>query len=349
MQRTIDLTGQETIHGECEVETASPRISYPQDWQAYNDAQTNEKLLFIRLLHELTSQIPIPERTGPGRPSADLGEMIFSCCLKIYLNFSSRRAESDLKVIQQLGYVGHAPHFNTILKYLGKPELKPVLTSLVEFSALPLTQLEETFAVDSTGFSTSIYSRWYNARVKMADRRLYRKAHVMCGTKTKVITSIQVTQGNVSDFDMFPSLVESTSKHFEMKEILADKGYSSRRNLDIVSDHGATPYILFHKNVVRKAMGSSTWKMMVKYFHEHKDEFMDHYHMRSNVESVFSMMKRKQGVHLRTKSEDAQFNEILCKALVHNICVLIQEMFEHDVHIDFQAIAEDELMCKMIP
>lgn len=152
MQRTIDLTGQETIHGECEVETASPRISYPQDWQAYNDAQTNEKLLFIRLLHELTSQIPIPERTGPGRPSADLGEMIFSCCLKIYLNFSSRRAESDLKVIQQLGYVGHAPHFNTILKYLGKPELKPVLTSLVEFSALPLTQLEETFAVDSTGF-----------------------------------------------------------------------------------------------------------------------------------------------------------------------------------------------------
>jgi hypothetical protein len=60
------------------------------------------------------------------------------------------------------------------------------------------------------------------------------------------------------------------------------------------------------------------------------------------------MMKRKQGTNLRSRNDVAQYNEILCKALVHNICVLIQEMFESDVHIDFE-MAEDELMCKILP
>jgi transposase len=348
MQKTIDLTGQETIHPECFDPEAAPRLTYSQDWPAYNGAQTNEKLLFLRLLRELTAQIPEQERTGAGRPPADLGEMIFACCVKIYLDFSSRRTESDLKLVQQLGYLNHAPHFNTILKYLNKPELKAVLTSLVEFSAMPLKQLEDSFAVDSTGFSSSVFSRWYSARNNHEDRRLYKKAHVMCGVKTNVITSIEVTDGNISDFDMFPNLVDSTAKRFEMREVLADKGYSSRENMTIVGDHGAIPYIMFKKNAIQKPMGSPMWKAMFQLFSQHNEEFNEHYHMRSNVESVFSMMKRKQGTNLRSRNDIAQYNEILCKALVHNICVLIQEMFESDVHIDF-GMAEDELMCKILP
>lgn len=88
---------------------------------------------------------------------------------------------------------------------------------------------------------------------------------------------------------------------------------------------------------------------MFQYFRDHWEEFLSHYHLRSNVESVFSMMKRKQGLHLRSKNEIAQINEVLCKALVHNVCVLIQEMFESGIKVDFESLAEDELMCKMLP
>ena len=55
---------------------------------------------------------------------------------------------------------------------------------------------------------------------------------------------------------------------------------------------------------------------------------MKHYHKRSNVESAFSMMKRKFGNYLRARSSIGRENEVLCKAVCHNICVLIQEMFE---------------------
>jgi len=56
-----------------------------------------------------------------------------------------------------------------------------------------------------------------------------------------------------------------------------------------------------------------------------------------------------QGTHLKSRDEIARTNEIICKALVHNICVLIQEILESGITVDFQALAEDGSMCKMLP
>jgi len=36
------------------IEESKKRITYPQDWIAYNKAQTQEKILFLELLYELT-------------------------------------------------------------------------------------------------------------------------------------------------------------------------------------------------------------------------------------------------------------------------------------------------------
>jgi transposase len=73
-------------------------------------------------------------------------------------------------------------------------------------------------------------------------------------------------------------------------------------------------------------MGSPAWKKMYHYFMFNQDEFLRHYHARSNVESTFSMIKAKFGDSLKSTSEAAQDNELLCKVVCHNICVLIQEM-----------------------
>jgi transposase len=79
---------------------------------------------------------------------------------------------------------------------------------------------------------------------------------------------------------------------------------------------------------------------MKRFYDDHREYFMDHYHKRSNAETVFSMMKRKFGNHLYSKSEVGQVNEILCRALAHNICVLIQEYFENCVKINFNYCAK---------
>ena len=60
-----------------------------------------------------------------------------------------------------------------------------------------------------------------------------------------------------------------------------------------------------------------------------------HYHRRSNVESVFSMTKRKFGDSVRSKTDVAMVNEVLCKFLAHNLCVLNQEECELGIETMF--------------
>ena len=60
-----------------------------------------------------------------------------------------------------------------------------------------------------------------------------------------------------------------------------------------------------------------------------------HVNQRSNVESTFSMMKRKFLPYVRSKSDKAQFNEMLCKVVCHNANVLCTAMFELNLDIRF--------------
>jgi len=123
-----------------------------------------------------------------------------------------------------------------------------------------------------------------------------------------------------------------------------DKGYSSRNNMEVASKLGAIPYIVFKKNASKKPRGSFAWCRMKKYFDERNEDFMEHYHKRSNAETVFHMIKRKFGAHLNSKSEMGQINEVFCKALSHNICVLIQEMFEIGINPEFIKCAKMEVV-----
>jgi transposase len=67
---------------------------------------------------------------------------------------------------------------------------------------------------------------------------------------------------------------------------------------------------------------------MYHLFMHRREEYMEHYHKRSNIETAYSMIKGKFGSALRSKSDVRQINEALCKVLCHNLCVLVQAMPE---------------------
>lgn len=321
--------------------------TYPQDWLAYNLCQTNEFGLFQEILIELIDSL-IEIREPPkekGRPFKDLKEMLFCCVMRAYFGKSSRRSVSFLDYALAKHYIAKKPHFNTVLNYYKNPELTNMLKHIIEQSGTPLKQFESDFTIDSSGFSTSIFGRWLDVRTeKKEKKRVFKKAHVTSGVRTNIITAIEVTPGYYADSPQFCDLVKITAKNWEMKEVSADKAYSSKNNLETVSQLGAVPYIIFKKNASSKAKGSYVWMRMKKYFDEHNEAFMQFYHQRSNAETVFHMIKKKMGQSLNSKSEQAQFNEILCKALAHNICVLIQEMFELGINLDFIKCAKMEVI-----
>lgn len=307
----------------------------PQNWTLYNRAQCEEKSRFIQLLIDLCQTVPQPEYTF-GRPRLPLADMVFACSYKVYAGFSSRRFTSDLKEAAAKGIIAHAPHFNSVTNYMSDPNLTPLLTNLVTVSSLPLKSVEANFAIDSSGFSTSRFVRWFNKKYgRETDNREWLKCHLMCGTQTNIVTGVEISGWTAHDTNFFEPLLERTARFFNIEELSADKAYLSHKNLELAALAGAVPFIPFKSNTVPAQIDGSIWSRMYYLFMYHRDEFMVHYHRRSNVESTFSMVKAKFGDAVRSKSDIGQINETLCKVLNHNLCVLVREIHELGIEPTF--------------
>jgi transposase len=321
---------------------ATKKTTYPQDWPAYNEAQTNEQDQFRRLLSDLCSGIQTPPQAGRGQRRLPLSDAVFAAVFKVYSTFSGRRFMSDLRAAHGDGNISKLPHYNSIFTYLENPELSPILTRLVEESAKPLATVESDFAVDSSGFATSRFVRWFDHKYGVVRQEHdWVKIHIVCGVKTNVVTAVEIQDRNASDGPLLPVLVDATAKNFTMAEVSADKGYSSMDNHDAIAKHGATPFIQFKKNASGGGTHrggrrqSAVWGKMFHLFAYKSEEFQARYHKRSNVESTFSMIKAKFGDSVRSKTTVAMKNEALCKILAHNIVCLISAFYELGIEADF--------------
>jgi transposase len=325
IQRETKADGTTTV-------TKSLKVTCTQQWPAYNAAQTHEQERFVILLRDLCNGIPQPPQTF-GRPRLPLSDVVFSAAYKVYSTMSGRRFTYDLKEALNDGLITKAPHYNSAFRYLENPELTPLLKTLIEQSASPLKAVETDFAVDSSGFATTTYSRWFDHKYgKERTKQTWVKTHLMCGVTTHIVTSVEATPFESADAPQLVPLVNATAKTFTINEVSADKAYSSRNNLHMIEAVGGTAYIPFKNRtngVGNKNDGfDGLWNRMWHFYNFNRETFLQHYHKRSNVETVFSMIKGKFGGSVRAKTPVAQVNEVLLKVLCHNICVLIQSIYE---------------------
>jgi predicted nucleic acid-binding Zn finger protein len=320
------------------TKTAKARKTYKQVWTAYNKAQTAEKAEFQGLLAELCKGVGCPAQMN-GRPRLPLEDMIFACVFKVYSTFSGRRFITDLGEAQKQNFISKVPNYNSIFNYFGMEMLTPHLKMLIEESSLPLAAIEKNFAVDASGLSTTGGFTWLHAKYtepRLIDKKDWLKLHICTGTKTNIISAVEITEKYEHDTNYFEPLVNATYENFEMSEISADKGYLSKSNLQFAVDKNAYPFIAWKSNSrVTEKEGNALWNKLYHYYALNQEKFLAHYHRRSNVETTFSMIKAKFGGTLRSKTRTAQINESLCKVLAHNICVLIQSMFELGIKPEF--------------
>lgn len=159
----------------------------------------------------------------------------------------------------------------------------------------------------------------------------------MCGTVPECHVNLswppRPRTSSACDGDFLPVLLATTERNSRVTEVLGDKGYYSKRNLAIVDAAGAVPFIAFPAG--RTGKGGGALSKMYAHFTLHRDDYFAHYHQRSNAEAVFSMLKRKFGKYLKSRTDTAMKNEALCKFLCHNIVVLIHEMHELGIDLEF--------------
>lgn len=332
-QSPLDRCEPNECKGELKMEETKKRKTYRQRWREYNLAQTQEKAHFEVLLHDLCRGVDAPVQTF-GRPRLKLGDIIFCLAYKTYTGFSGRRLATDLREVERRGFIEKAPHFNSLYLYQATT-VTSCLQTLIARSALPLRAVETDVAVDSSGFSTGVYERWFNVKYGEIDRKGWLKMHLICGVRTNIVIGVEMSGPHAGDYPFFTPLVNRAKDlGFDLKEISADRAYLGAENLRTTLLAGAMPYIPFKENSVPDG-GGTVWKRLYHFYSYHNDEFKAHYHKRSNIESTFSMIKRTFGERLRSKIETAQINEALTKVLCHNLCRLIHSMYELEIEPTF--------------
>jgi transposase len=134
---------------------------------------------------------------------------------------------------------------------------------------------------------------------------------------------------------LIPLVQTTVDIGYRPEEVSADKAYSSRDNFEFIDSVGAVPYIPFRSNATGKARGSRMWKKAFHCFQFNQDEFLEHYHSRSNIESTNMAVKSKVGDSVKSRNFIAQVNEVYCKLIAYNITVLIGAMYELGIQTNF--------------
>ena len=358
-------SGQEdAVNVETEVTqvTLKKKQQSKQNWPAYNRAQTTERLRVPQLLHALFRCVPdaMREAGTPGQKPIPTHEALFGLTMKVASGCSGRRAEADMHAYVERGYLSRAWDANTLFRAMENEALAPLLTWGIEEAAgvlAPIANKAGQIAIDATGFRTTVrrerdekavvIERWHDQKHKKdkgAPPKMIHdwvKLHAATDTLTNIVTAAKVTAGTgkgSGDCPHFIELLHTTNKRFTVKEVSGDKGYLDKNNLSAVAALGALPFVAFKDNSRGMEHPNEDWRRMYAYFDLKKEEFLAHYHRRSNVETTFGGIKKKFGPNVSSKKLVAQQNEVLAKVLLWNLGCIVHAIEEFGVEAEFSSL-----------
>jgi hypothetical protein len=103
-----------------------------------------------------------------------------------------------------------------------------------------------------------------------------------------------------SDDSQLPELLRRTLVHHDVRELSADKAYSTHDNHEVLDQLGIEPYIAFQDHAVVN-LKYPIWSRHLCEFLFNLDKFKQHFHRRSNVETTFDMIKAKFGASVTAR------------------------------------------------
>ena len=294
----------------CAKKRIEPRI--------LNHVNRNFNELYTKEVIKAVKQLPPPwQQKKKGRNGHDPREIAVGCILKVGFNQTYDGIEAYLKESETFkknfdDLPGHSV-IHRGMKKLSIQYIRKVMNRVTRF----LRRHGMNIAVDSTGFRTGNSSIWYDIRIRRKNtKRDCIKLHISMDVDTGIIHWFTITSWRRHDSPEFKKLLRHLPK---LGKVLGDKGYSSRKNCQIVADKQGVPYLHFKDNATDKAKGKPAWLISIRAYKKDAEQWLNIYHARSIVESVFSSIKRRWGSFLQSRQRWMQKKELSLKVLSYNI------------------------------
>jgi len=139
------------------------------------------------------------------------------------------------------------------------------------------------------------------------------------------IISFHFTRTRVHKITQLETLLEPL---WNLGDVYADSGYLSVNNCWVIVEKDGTPYIRPKKTTTGKRNNGTAFTEMIERYKQNPKEWMDKYHQRSNIEAVFSALKRKLGGFVTSIKRRIQHTEVALKIIVYNLMILVRKRIE---------------------
>jgi len=276
--------------------------------------------LAVRELKNVVFKLPKPwKEANTGRPGYDPRIVAIMCFLKVMFckTYDSLEAEISRdprvkRILNAKKLPGHSVCHRGMLK-LRQSYVRRVNNLLVK--SFKRRGLDLT--VDSTGFSTRESSEWYDIRIRRKNsKKVFEKLHALCSPENGLIYDYRISDGNAHDSPFFRPMLNSFS---EVGKVAADPAYLSRENCQAVADKKGKPYIKPRINVKARSKNHPAWRRMILEFRQHTTKWLNEYHIRSFIESVFRSVKARQEDFLYSLKKRVRRLELAMKVVCYNV------------------------------
>ncbi len=181
-------------------------------------------------------------------------------------------------------------------------------------------------AIDSTGLETRHVSAYYTKRCgrhRGHTKRRFPKLSAVCDTRTHLILSAVVDRGPKPDQVEFVDTLRAAMERHPIHTLVGDAGYESegahrlcREQLGVVSIFPTT-----HRG--RRRLDGAPNAVTGRYRRQMLDHFPTAtYGQRWQIETVFSMLKRRLGSALTSRRPYAINREIMLRVLTINLMIV---------------------------
>jgi len=211
------------------------------NWARYENSRENELRKLIYVLKDVIWSMENPYemkwREGRiGRPPHNPKALVLLMVLQKYMRLSEREFISMLRgldwLIKEIG-LKSAPSRHSL--YLAKQRVSLQYLSYLNDKFIEIIGNSGIFSVDATGFKNSTRNPSWNSKKGIKG---YTKLHVLSDVETKALKGFVVTAGNKHESPYLEELLKLVEV---MEALLADSGYLSRKNCDLIEKKGAFP------------------------------------------------------------------------------------------------------------
>ena len=278
------------------------------------------------------AQESIPAYSHKNSPKTYTQHQLFAVLvLKSFLKTDYRGVAQHLRDCPQLAAtigLNKIPHYTALQKASRRLLLAASVKELLDETVrrqMGRRRRVPTAAIDSTGLECSNASGYFVRRRRQVggpwEQVVYHrfpKLGVVCDVLEHFIFAYRTGRGPKPDVNEFESLVSQALTRIRITTMLADAGYDSESNHVFARQgHGIRSVIpaKHGRPTDRLARGRYRRQMQVRFNRAA-------YHQRAQVETVVSMIKRRQGSHTPGRTYHSQCRDLRLKVLTHNVMIL---------------------------